>query len=87
MMPTWWPSFIWMVGVLNPCFMLPQLYKIWETRTADDISLLTLGLLILIQGAFSLHGHFIRDKLIKLSNFAATLVTLTTAGSAIYFQS
>ncbi len=81
----YWPWIIGTLGVLNPCFMLPQLYKIWSSRKADDVSLAMLGLLMLIQYAFSLHGYFIGDNLLLMSNLAAGTVTVITALSVLHF--
>ena len=81
----YWPWIIWTIGILNPCFMFPQLWKILSTKSAADVSLLTLGLLMLIQYAFSLHGHFIGDTLLVVSNFAAGSVTAATAIAKLRF--
>ncbi len=81
-----WTWIIWVFGILNPCFMLPQLIKIWMERETRGISVFTLGLLILIQTAFALHGFFIRDALILWSNTAAALVSTAVALSMLYFR-
>jgi|GEM_PF-5387297 len=81
----YWPYFITAVGILNPCFMLPQLWKITSTQSAEDVSLIMLSLLMLIQFAFALHGHFIGDTLILFSNLAAGSVTVATTIAAVRF--
>lgn len=81
----YWLYFITAVGILNPCFMLPQLWKIVSTRSSEDVSLMMLSLLILIQFAFALHGHFIGDTLILMSNLAAGCVTVATTIATVKF--
>lgn len=81
-----WTWIIWVFGILNPCFMLPQLIKIWVTEGTQGISMTTLILLISIQAAFALHGFFIRDSMIMWSNIAATFVSTLVALSTIYFR-
>lgn len=81
-----WPLVIATIGVLNPFMMVPQLYKLWTTHDANSISLATLGLLVVIQGGFSLHGYFTRDKFVMLSNGAAVAVTIATIASALHFS-
>ncbi len=82
----YWPYIIGVVAVLNPCFMIPQFWKIISSKSAEDVSLLMLSLLILIQFAFSLHGYFIGDSLILFSNIAAGSVTVATAIATLRYQ-
>ena len=44
----YWEQIIWLIGLINPLFMLPQLWQIWKTRIVVGLSLPTLGILILI---------------------------------------
>lgn len=74
-----WPWIIWIIGIINPLFMIPQLWKICATRKADDISLWMLSILFLIQTGFALHGYFLHDTTLVASNSAAAAVTLLTA--------
>jgi len=57
-----WPFIIWLVGIVNPFFMIPQLWKIWTTGQIAGISLTTLLILICVQGGFAVHGFFLRDR-------------------------
>jgi uncharacterized protein with PQ loop repeat len=66
--------------------MLPQLFKIWETRDTEAISTLTLWVLILIQGGFSLHGYFIRDAPLMLTNALASGTTVSVILSTFYMR-
>jgi len=73
-----WKSFVWLVSIINLCFMLPQLYQLWTSRFSDGISLATLVLLVLIQGSYSMHGFFLRDKPLLWGNGLACLVSVVT---------
>lgn len=80
-----WPKIIWLVGIVNPMFMLPQLYKIWVVESALSISLLTMTVLFCIQSGFATHGFFLRDRPLCVSNVMAATVTMVTGVSALYF--
>ncbi|MDP3726578.1 MAG: PQ-loop domain-containing transporter [bacterium] len=82
----YWENVIWFVGMVNPCFMIPQLVKIWKTRTTEGISLITFTILFLLQGAFSIHGIYLKDLPLFLSNGAAATMTFITSISVIYFR-
>lgn len=75
----YWARIIWIAGIINPSMMLPQLYQLWSTGIAQGISLGTLGIIIFIQGAFSVHGFFIRDRLVMISNGLACIMSALTA--------
>ena len=81
-----WPILIWLIGIANPFFMFPQLIGIWTTGRVEGISLLTLCILVILQWGFSLHGFFLRDRPLMVSNAAAGFVTLVTTLSVVYFQ-
>ena len=80
-----WSTIIWVVGMVNPLFMVPQLYKIWETGTATGVSLITMIILFFLQTGFGLHGFFRRDSMLMVSNALACTVTFSTTTSAVYF--
>ena len=81
-----WRKFIWLVGIVNPCFMLPQLYLLWVTRVSEGLSFITLGLLVFVQGSFSVHGFFLRDKPLLWGNGMACFVSILTLLSALYLR-
>ncbi|OGG48181.1 hypothetical protein A2761_00505 [Candidatus Kaiserbacteria bacterium RIFCSPHIGHO2_01_FULL_51_33] len=82
----YWEKIIWLIGLINPLFMLPQLWQIWKTRIVVGLSLPTLGILILIQGGFAAHGFFIRDPIIMWSNSGATAMSVAVVFSIIYLR-
>ncbi len=80
-----WDWIIRVIGVINPVFMVPQLVKIWMTANATSISIPAMTLLIVIQSGFGVHGFFLRDKTLMISNCLAAVVTAATIASARYF--
>jgi len=82
-----WPKIIWLIGIANPFFMFPQLLTILTSGLTEEISVTTLVVLIGIQAGFAIHGFFLRNNLLMLSNSAAATVTLITVISVLYFRS
>lgn len=81
-----WPVIIWIVSIINPFMTAPQLIELWRTGQTAGLSLGFLGILLFVQGGFSLHGFFKRDKFIMGSNGLAAAMTLLTILSALYFR-
>ena len=81
-----WPKIIWLVGIVNPFIMVPQIYQIWATREVAGISLVMLGIITFVQAGFACHGFFIRDKFVMVSNTAAAIMSIVTAVSVLLLQ-
>ncbi len=79
-----WPKIIWFVGVVNPFIMAPQIYKIWSTREVAGISLAMLGIITFVQAGFAVHGFFIRDKFVMVSNLAAAFMSIIAMASVLF---
>jgi len=73
-----WSTIIWIAGLLNPLMIVPQLLKIVRSGSTEGISLGFFSILCGLQSAFSVHGFFIRDDLVMISNGLAALSTLAT---------
>jgi len=81
-----WPQIIWVVIIANPLMIVPQWWEIISTGRAQNVSLLFLMVLLGLQWAWSVHGFFIRDNSVFVSNGLAGLSTLVTALTALYFR-
>jgi uncharacterized protein with PQ loop repeat len=81
-----WTSIIWLISIINPLMTAPQLWRIWSTGQTAGISLIFLFILLFVQGGFSLHGFFTRDRFIMSSNGLAAFMTLLTILSTLYFR-
>lgn len=79
-----WSAIIWLIGIVNPFFMIPQLFGVWMTGKTEGVSIITLCILVILQWGFGLHGFFLRDKPLMLSNGAAGFVSLITTLSVLY---
>ena len=82
-----WSWIIWVISVINPLMILPQLIQVWAIGQTAGLSLLFLGILFFVQAGFSTHGFFTRDKFIMSSNGLAAAMTLLTILSTLYFRS
>jgi uncharacterized protein with PQ loop repeat len=81
-----WPTIIWCIGILNPLFLLPQLWTVWASESTEGISLVSFVIMFAIQTGFSSHGFFMRDRPLMLSNGGAAFVTFVTVASVLYFR-
>ena len=81
-----WAKIIWAVSIVNPLMTLPQLVQIWLTHQTEGLSLIFLLILLFVQGGFSLHGFFTKDRFIMVSNGLAATMTLLTILSTLYFR-
>ena len=79
-----WPFVIWAISIINPLMTAPQLWKLWQTGETASLSFGFLGILLFVQGGFSIHGFFTRDRFIMGSNGLAATMTLLTIASAVY---
>jgi uncharacterized protein with PQ loop repeat len=80
----YWPWIVGPAGILNPCFMLPTLYKVCRHGATSGISQLTLTILMYLQFVFGFHGYFTGDAYIMYTNIAAGFTTLVTSLSVLY---
>ncbi len=80
-----WNRLIFGVSVVNPLMALPQLIQIFRTQETAGISVVFLLAVILVQGGFSLHGYFMRDRFVMISNGMAALSTVLVVASIAYF--
>jgi len=81
-----WPIIISLIGILNSFAMFPQMWSVLTTKQVQGISVATLTMIFVIQLAFSIHGFFLRDKPLLLSNGIASLFTATTVVSTLIFR-
>ncbi|HEY4527288.1 MAG TPA: hypothetical protein VJK53_05610 [Candidatus Paceibacterota bacterium] len=80
-----WHTVMWCVGIMNAGFMLPQLFQIWESGVTTGLSLVTFVMNAGIQAGFMLHGFFIRNRIVMISNLIALIVSISTILSVFYF--
>jgi len=76
-----WDKIVTIISVVNPLVAIPQIVKLWQDREAAGVSTLFLLLIFLVQAGFSLHGYFLRDRFLTVSNGAAALMTVVVIAS------
>lgn len=79
-----WDIIMWVIGYANPLLAIPQLIKLITTGDATGVSGTFLGFMLIIQTGFSLHGFFMRDKMLCVSNAIAGSFTFITTVFAFY---
>lgn len=82
----YWAQIVWIAGLLNPLMIVPQLWKVLKTHRTEGISLGFFSILMGLQAAFAIHGFFIRDNLVMISNALAALSTLATTLATMYYR-
>lgn len=73
--------FGWLGGVINCIHVAPQMYKIWKTKSVEDISINSILIKIIACTLYTIHGFLISDMPL-LSMTAVVLVEYIT----IFFQ-
>jgi uncharacterized protein with PQ loop repeat len=74
-------SFAHSVSILAPivnCIQLfPQLYKTYQTKHVEDLSLYSLFLLLLTSTLWLFHGYFIQDTSLMVAGIISVTVNVT----------
>ena len=73
--------FGWLGGIINSIHVVPQMYKIYKTKSVQDISINSIYIKILASLLYTIHGFIIWD----LPLFTMTLLVLIQYVS-IFFQ-
>jgi MtN3 and saliva related transmembrane protein len=53
--------FGWMGGIINVFHVLPQMWKIWKTKSVEDISINSIIIKIIACSLYTIHGFIISD--------------------------
>jgi len=73
--------------LLNACLFVPQAWRLWRTKSAEGVSLLSFGGFTTLQLVGTLHGYFQQDRALMVGMFASLLacgtVTLLAARYSI----
>ena len=78
----------WLFGlglVVNGALFVPQALRIWRSRSAKDVSLITFGGFNLLQVIGIVHGTFQHDRALILGMLASLLgCGAVTVGALLY---
>ena len=78
--------FGYFAAILTTAAFLPQLIKTIKTKTADDISLITLIMFISGVGAWIIYGYKISSLPILIANLVTFMLNLFILISKIYYS-
>lgn len=70
--------------IVNCIQLVPQLWKTWKTKSAEDLSMESLLLILLTNLLWFLHGYFIFD--ISLLVAGGISIIINTCLLALYLQ-
>lgn len=73
------------VGVIGPFTVLPQIYGIFSTRSAHGVSLATWGLIFIVTFPWILYGIAHKDKSIIVSFILWEVVNLTVVVGVLLY--
>lgn len=76
---------MYLVGVLAPFALLPQVVRLYETRSSDGISLATWILLACSNVLWFLYGIVHKDKPIFISHFLFILMDAAIIAAALKY--
>ena len=62
--------------IVNCIQLFPQLYKSYQTKSVEDLSLYSLCLLLLTSVLWLLHGYFIQDTSLMVAGIISACVNV-----------
>lgn len=78
------------IGYIAACLVIitpiPQLYKIIETRSSKDISILMFIILLVAQILFTIYGLLQKDVVIIVTNVVSSFLTILIVLFSLYFR-
>ncbi|MEX0808309.1 MAG: SemiSWEET transporter [Dongiaceae bacterium] len=83
----WWVEGIGLVaGVLTPFSSLPQVIKVWRTRSTSDLSLVMLMMAVAGIALWLIYGIAIRSMVVTLANTIPLLLYATVLGFKLRYR-
>lgn len=76
---------VYFVGIVGPLMLGPQVYKIWSTKDASSISLLSFSVFILVNITWFTYGFVHKEKaLVMTYTLWAIMNSLVVIGTILY---
>jgi len=72
--------------LVNCLQLLPQLHKTYNTKSAKDLSIGSLGMILLTEILWLLHGYFIMDFALIVASGVALSINLSLIGFVCYYR-
>lgn len=83
----WWVEAIGLVaGVLTTFSSLPQVIKVWRTRSTSDISLIMLMMAVAGITLWLIYGIAIHSMVVTLANTVSLLLYATVLGFKLRYR-
>jgi MtN3 and saliva related transmembrane protein len=73
-------------SVVTVASFVPQVVKVWQSRSAKDLSYGMVGLLLLSGGLWATYGVLISDTPVILTNVAVALLNLAILTAKIRYR-
>ena len=73
-----------LVPIVNSIQLFPQLYKTYQTKRVEDLSLYSLCLLLFTSVLWLLHGYFIQDISLMTASVISVIVNVCLV--ALFFK-
>jgi len=72
--------------IVNSLQLIPQLHKTYKTKSAKDLSFGSLGLILLTEILWLIHGYFIMDFALIVASGVALSINLSLLGFVCYYR-
>ncbi|MEX1109030.1 MAG: SemiSWEET transporter [Dongiaceae bacterium] len=83
----WWVEAIGLVaGVLTTFSSLPQVIKVWRTRSTSDLSLIMLTMAVAGITLWLIYGIAIRSMVVTLANTVSLMLYATVLGFKLRYR-
>ena len=73
-------------GILTTIAFVPQLIKIWSSKSAKDVSIITFTLFIIGVSLWCAYGWLIDSKPVIIANFITFILALLILTLKIFFE-
>jgi len=75
-----------MAPMLNMIQTVPQLLHTWREKTLDGLSIHSIGLMMLVEILWLMHGYYINDYSLMISSLVIFMVNLCIIGMYIMYH-
>lgn len=81
-----WLLFGMVAALLTMFGFVPQLAKMYRTRSVSDVSLLTLCQFTAGVSLWAIYGYLVRDSVIIVANIVSLLTLLASLGMYVHYR-
>lgn len=81
-----WSVIVWVVSLLNPLAMIPQVITVMFSSSTEGLSLMTTALYCLIQVALTIEGFFTRNVMLMFCFGSSTVISVAVILYVLYLR-